>query len=183
MMKKIVISLLLAVLGLNGAAQEWSLSTNAADYADFGTLNAEMGYAFARHWNALAGVRYNPFTFHADGEPMQNRQRTFSAGVRYWPWHIYSGWWMGGKLQYQEYNRGGIRSLQTREGERIGTGLSAGYTYMLTPWLNLDFGLGIWAGRDRYTVYSCPVCGMTEDRGTGFFLLPNEVLLALSVIF
>ena len=182
-MRAFLIALLLAASCMGAAAQEWSLSTNAADYADFGTLNAEMGYAFARHWNASAGVRYNPFSFQSDGEPFQSRQRTFSAGVRYWPWHIYSGWWMSGKVQYQEYNRGGIRSPETREGERVGGGLSAGYTYMLAPWLNLEFGLGLWAGRDRYTVYSCPVCGSTEDRGQGFFLLPNDILLGLSFIF
>lgn len=182
-MKTFWMTLLLAAVCLEGAAQDWSLSTNAADYADFGTLNAEMGYGFSRHWNASAGVRYNPFTFRSGGGPMQNRQRTFSAGLRYWPWHIYSGWWLAGKAQYQEYNRGGIRSQETREGERIGGGLSAGYTYMLAPWLNLEVGLGLWAGQDRYTVYSCPVCGLTEDSGRGFFVLPNEVLLALSVIF
>lgn len=182
-MRSLWISVLLAALCTEGAAQEWSLSTNAADYADFGTLNAEMGYAVARHWNITAGVRYNPFSFRSDGEPMQNRQRTFSAGVRYWPWHIYSGWWLGGKAQFQEYNRGGIRSPRTREGERVGGGLSAGYAYMLAPWLNLDLGLGLWAGQDRFTVYSCPVCGLTEDRGRAFFVLPNEVLVTLSVIF
>ena len=182
-MRSLWISVLLAALCTEGTAQEWSLSTNAADYADFGTLNAEMGYAVARHWNITAGVRYNPFSFRSDGEPMQNRQRTFSAGVRYWPWHIYSGWWLGGKAQFQEYNRGGIRSPRTREGERVGGGLSAGYAYMLAPWLNLDLGLGLWAGQDRFTIYSCPVCGLTEDRGRAFFVLPNEVLVTLSVIF
>lgn len=167
----------------SGAAQTWSLSTNAAGYADFGTLNAEAGYAFARHWNASAGFRYNPFSFRSGGEPIHRRQRCFSAGLRYWPWHVYSGWWLSGRLQYQEYNFGGLRSPETREGERIGGGVTAGYAYMLTPWLNLEAGLGLWTGWDRFTVYSCPVCGLTEERGRRLFLLPDDWQLTLRLIF
>lgn len=163
--------------------QEWSVSTNMAAYADFGTLNAEVGYALGRHWNAAASFRYNPFTFESDGEPLQSRQRTFAAGARYWPWHIYSGWWLSGKAQYQEYNRGGIRSPETREGERFGAGVAGGYSYMLTPWLNLDVGVGVWSGMDRFSVYECPVCGLTLEKGRKVFFLPDDLRVALSLIF
>ena len=164
-------------------AQNWNLSTNVAGYADYGTLNAEVGYGLGRHWNAAASVRYNPFSYTSDGEPLQNRQRSIAAGARYWPWHIYSGWWLGLSAQLQEYNRGGIRTPETREGERYGAGVSGGYAYMLTPWLNLDLGVGFWGGWDRYAVYDCPVCGLTRDRGQTLFLLPDRLLLGLSFVF
>ena len=182
-MKRLMILLLAAMTAGTLKAQDWSLSTNIAAYADFGTLNAEVWYAFSRHWNAAAAVRYNPFTFESDGEPVQSRQRTFAAGARYWPWHIYSGWWLAGRAQYQEYNRGGIRSPETREGERVGAGIAGGYSYMLTPWLNLDLGVGVWGGLDRYAVYECPVCGLTLDRGRTLFFLPDDIRIALSLIF
>ncbi|MBQ8022009.1 MAG: DUF3575 domain-containing protein [Bacteroidales bacterium] len=181
-MKRLFLILALTV-SASLSAQEWNLSTNVAGYADFGTLNAEIGYAFARHWNAAASFRYNPFQYESDGEPLQSRQRSFAAGVRYWPWHIYSGWWLAGRARYQEYNRGGIRSPETREGERYGAGMAGGYTYMLTPWLNLEVGLGVWGGLDRYVLYECPVCGLTLEKGRKMFLLPDELLVALSLVF
>ena len=103
--------------------------------------------------------------------------------MRYWPWYVYSGWWVGGKVQYQEYNWGGLTSDKTEEGDRFGAGISAGYTYMLAPHVNLDFGLGLWGGYDKYKRYSCPVCGLTEASGDRFFILPNDVTLALSFVF
>ena len=96
---------------------------------------------------------------------------------------MFSGWWLGGKVQYQEYNRGGIRSAGTEEGDRYGAGLSAGFSYMLHPHLNVSVGAGLWAGYQRYVAYSCPVCGMTEEAGEKTFLLPNDLLLSLSYVF
>ena len=107
----------------------------------------------------------------------------YAAGVRFWPWHVFSGWWIGGKVQYQEYNRGGIRSAVTDEGDRYGAGLSAGFTYMLHPHLNVSVGAGVWGGFQRYTIYSCPVCGVTEESGEKTFLLPNDLALTLSYVF
>lgn len=164
-------------------AQKLAVSTNAVDYADFGTLNAEVAYSLSRHWGVTAGFRYNPFTYSADGHALSARQRAFSAGARYWPWHVYSGWWVAGKMQYQEYNRGGITSLQTREGDRYGFGAGGGYTYMLTPHLNLELGLGAWLGLDVFTEYDCPTCGLTVSSGRKFFFLPNDLLVALSYVF
>ena len=91
--------------------------------------------------------------------------------------------WTGGKVQYQEYNRGGIRSAVTDEGDRYGAGLSAGFTYMLHPHLNVSVGAGVWGGLQRYTVYSCPVCGITQDSGEKTFILPNDLALTLSYVF
>ena len=101
-------------------AQEISLSTNLADYA------GGAAYGFARHWSAGAGIKYNPFSFGRGEEESMLRQRLISAGTRWWPWHIFSGWWMGAKLQYQEFAQGGIVSSETTEGDRFGGGISAG---------------------------------------------------------
>ena len=49
--------------------------------------------------------------------------------------------------------------------------------------LNLDFGIGFWGGYDRYTVYACPVCGLTTDAGEKVFFLPNDMILALVYVF
>lgn len=166
-------------------AQNATISTNLAGYANFGTLNCEASYAVARRWSLTAGVRYNPFTFSegVDDGNRQFRQRTFAVGTRFWPWHIYSGWWLAAKAQYQEYNIGGFVSPQTREGDRVGGALSLGYTYMLGPHFNVEAGTGLWAGKDWYTLYACPTCGRTLDKGNAMFLMLNEILLGLTYVF
>lgn len=165
-------------------AQQVAVSTNLVEYINFGTLNAEASVSMARHWTAHAGGRYNPFSYdNAKGKTLQNKQRALYAAARWWSWHVYSGWWFGSKLQFQEYNTGGIRSQETREGRRYGASLAAGYSYMIGPHLDLEFGLGLWGGWDRYTKYECPVCGLTLDEGQRGFLLPDDVLIALTYIF
>lgn len=184
-MKRLLAVLLLAFAGLAARAQGASVSTNAIDYANFGTVNVEASYAIAQHWCMTAGLRYNPFTWKADTEAgvMQNRQQSYAVGVRYWPWHVYSGWWLSAKGQYQEYNAGGIAEPLTREGDRFGAGIGAGYSYMLGRHFNLEAGVGAWAGHDSHVTYSCPECGRVVDRGNGFFALLNEILLSLSYVF
>ena len=187
-MKRFAIILAVAAFilpSLKSEAQTVSLSTNLLDYACLGTLNADVSYSLSRRWSVTAGARYNPFTFRK-GDPdkqFQLRQQSYSLGARLWPWHIWSGWWFAGKLRYQEYNSGGIRSLETREGDRFGAGLYAGYTYMLTSHLNIEFGLGLWSGLDVYRCYSCPVCGVTLESGKTHFILPDDIMISLAYVF
>ncbi len=187
-MKRFAIILAVAAFilpSLKSEAQTVSLSTNLLDYACLGTLNADVSYSLSRRWSVTAGARYNPFTFRK-GDPdkqFQLRQQSYSLGARLWPWHTWSGWWFAGKLRYQEYNSGGIRSLETREGDRFGAGLYAGYTYMLTSHLNIEFGLGLWSGLDVYRCYSCPVCGVTLESGKTHFILPDDIMISLAYVF
>lgn len=178
-------SLLLLAAG-SAAAQDLSVSTNVLGYVNLGTLNMDASLGFARHFSAEAGFRYNPFTFKGRqgvADTMQSRQRTVSAGVRYWPWHIHSGWWLSGKAQYQEYNVGGLTEAETHEGDRYGAGVTGGYTYMVSPHFNVEFGLGIWTGYEKFTVYQCPTCGKIVDTGEKRFFLPNDALIGLVYVF
>ena len=184
----VLVSALLPSLlsAFQASGQKTSLSTNVAQYANLLTLNLEASYAFDRHWSARAGFRYNPFEYKRNSDPgdnFQNKQLAYALGVRYWPWHVFSGWWLSGNAQYQEYNSGGILSRKTSEGDRIGMSLGWGYTYMLNPRLNLEFGLAVWGGYDAYTIYECPVCGLTVEDGKKFFFLPEEIILALTYVF
>ena len=184
-MKRLVLMAAAALmLSLPLSAQNFSIGTNLVDYANFGTLNIQGSWSFARHWSLVGDVKYNPFSYKAKGgSDLSAKQRLFALGSRFWPWHVYSGWWIGGKIQYQEYNRGGIKSARTEEGDRYGAGLSAGFSYMLRPHLNLDIGAGIWGGYNVYRVYSCPVCGLTEKASEGFFILPTDLIISLAYVF
>jgi len=164
-------------------AQEFALSTNMLDYANFGTVNLQASYGFDRHWSLNAGMKYNPFSFNEGESESRNKQLSYSVGARFWPWHIYSGWWLSGGVRYQEYNSGGITSVQTSEGDRFGGSLGGGYTYMLNTHLNLDFGVGIWGGYDIFTTYACQTCGKVISDGRKYFVRPSDIMLALTYIF
>lgn len=183
--KRMLLAWVLGTLCLGAQAQQWAVQTNLVDYANFGTLNIEGAVAFNQHWSATAVAKFNPFHFKYKGEPVSARQQVLAAGVRWWPWHVFSGWWAGSKLQFQEYNRGGWDQVDktTNEGDRYGLGIAGGYSYMINPHLNIDIGVGVWAGWDRYTTYSCPVCGLILDKGDRAFILPNDLLLALVYVF
>lgn len=176
--------MVLLLIPIAASGQRMAVATDMVGYADMATLNGELSVSLAQHWSATAGFRYNPFTFKdKSGDPVTNRQRAAAVGARYWPWHVFSGWWFAAKAQYQEFNRGGIKSPQTREGDRYGAGVSAGFTYMIASWLNLELSLGTWGGVEAYKVYECPVCGDMKQQGQKSFLLPNDVGLAFSFVF
>jgi len=179
-----VVLLFLLVSSAEVFSQEWSVSTNLIGYLNLATFNAEVSYAAAQHISVTASAKYNPFTYHpGTARQFQSRQQTYAAGIRWWPWHSLSGWWVAAKLQYQEYNAGGILSRRTEEGDKVGLGLTAGYTYMLHPHVNMEFGLGGWTGCKWYTVYSCPKCGITEESGRKAFILPNDLLVSIVYVF
>ena len=167
------------------AAQRFSLSTDILATACLGTLNADVSMNVSRKLSLCAGVRYNPFTYMSEDpqKQFQYRQRSFSAGLRMWPWHTGSGWWLSGKLRYQEYCFGGLLSRQVREGDRAGAGLYAGYTHMLSSCFNIEFGVGAWMGVDLYRKYDCQVCGRTLASGNSFFILPDDVMISLVYVF
>lgn len=166
-------------------AQKFSVSADLLGCVCLGTLNADMSYSASRYWCITAGARYNPFVFRK-GDParqFQLRQQSYYAGVRLWPWHTLSGWWFESKLRYQEFNAGGIFSRSTKEGDRFGTGLYAGYTYMLSRHFNLEFGAGLWTGYEIFRRYSCPSCGVMTASGTGWFVLPDDIRIAVVYVF
>ena len=185
-MKKILIlASLLLVLPVTCAAQKFTLSANMLDYLNFGTLSIGGAYGLDRNWSLDFTAKYNPFTFHEGqaGKQFQNRQQAYSVGFRWWPWHLWSGWWMSGAVKYQEYNAGGLFSPSTEEGDRVGAGIAAGYSLMVHKHLNLDFGIGFWSGWSRFTRYSCPSCGRIEKSGQRIFILPDNVLMSLVYVF
>ena len=174
-------SLFLLCLGAN--AQQWALQTNLVDYANFGTLNIEGAVAFDQHWSAVATAKLNPFLFKYKGEPVSARQQVLAAGVRWWPWHVYSGWWAGTDGTYLMYNAGGLfRQKETEEGDAVAGRILGGYSLMLSENWNLDIGLGLMGGWKQYTRYACPSCGAVTDQGKKGFVLP-DARVALQLIF
>lgn len=162
----------------------FAIATSLPDYIYLVTPNIDVQFALSRNATLLAGAKYNSWSFnYGTASEMKNRQLTARIGARWWPWYTYSGWWLGGALQYQEYDRGGLLWRTSEVGDAFGASVSGGYSLQITPWLDLDFGLGIWGGYTRYKQYDCPYCGRKTKEGEKFFLLPDEARIALMFIF
>ena len=190
-----LLTILLYTAGAAAAtAQTWAVAVNAADLAELGTLGVEGSAAVGQHWSIHAGAKVNPWTFarrdtgnglfsEPNPNQKQNRKQEYAIGARWWPWNVYSGWWVGGKGQYQEFNRGGFFTETSQEGDAFGAGFAGGYSLMLKEHWNLDFGLGLWTGWMKYITYACPSCGKVVDEGQKWFILPNEAIVSLVYIF
>ena len=187
-MKSIRIFLLAAALFAGGSealAQRFAVGTNAVDWISLGTINAEASIAVSQHVSVHVGAELNPWTFKAGDKETQfeARQNSYWAGARWWPWHVYSGWWAGGDLRYSVYNLGGVIRRETEEGDAFGGGIGLGYTYMLHKNWNIEFGGGIWAGSTKYVGYRCTNCGSITDQGKKFFILPDDIMVSIVYVF
>ena len=194
-MKKLLITLFFTVAGAVAAmAQTYAVAVNTADMLDLGTMSLEGSVAVGQHWSLNAGAKVNPWTFNRhdtwnglysepDPEQKQDRKQVYALGARWWPWNVYSGWWVGGKAQYEEYNHGGIITKTAEEGDAFGAALSGGYSLMLKEHWNLDFGLGVWGGWTKYRKFEFPENGKLIDEGGKWFFLPNEVILSIVYVF
>lgn len=163
-----------------------SLSTDIVDWANFGTINLEAGAGLGRHLSVTAGAKYNPWSFKTQklGLQLYNKQTTAYAGLRYWPWYVFSGWWIGAQTQYTQYAETGIWRHALDTGSAVGGGLSLGYTLMLHEKLNLEFGAGAWAGRRyKHTLYCCPECMDVRESGPSNFIALNDISVALMYVF
>ena len=54
---------------------------------------------------------------------------------------------------------------------------------MVTPHFNIEFGLGGWTGVDWFRRYSCQQCGPIQDLGQRWFVLPDDIMIALAYVF
>ena len=112
-----------------------------------------------------------------------NLEQAYAAGVRYWPWYVYSGWWFYFHGQWMEYNRGGLFQHSAEEGTAVGGGLGIGYTYMLNKHWNIEFGASVWGGKKDYTKYRCTNCGAITDKGKKAFVALDDVYVSFSFVF
>ena len=181
---KTLLAALLLAFALPAAAQRFTVGTDGVGWLTLGTLNADASVAVSRNVSLHAGAALNPWTFGKANpdKQLQLRQLSVWGGARWWPWHVYSGWWAGMDVRYKVYNEGGIIKRETEEGDAYGARVWGGYSVMLSEHWNLDLGVGAWGGWKKYTVYSCPSCGVTLEQGKKVFVLP-DARVAFQLIF
>lgn len=184
MKKYLCFIILMICLPAISNAQKIAFSTNFVDWANFLTYNGEIGIAVSRHFSIVAGGRYNNRQYEGENHVIvQNCQKTFYAGAKYWLWYSNTGTWVSAKAQYKESAQSGIWRLALSERKNVGIVLSGGYSILLSKHLNVDFGLGFWAGKSmEYTLYDCPVCLNVRDSGPRFFLLPDNLSITFAIV-
>jgi hypothetical protein len=185
-MQKLYSLIVLLGLCLAANAQTISIGTNAVDWVNLGTANIEIGLSVGQHFSVVTGGRYNPWSFNSQRHevPMHNNVKVAYAGVRYWPWYVFSGWWVGLKGQYEQFMQGGFWRPMLEEGTAVGGALSGGYTWMLHKHLNLEFGLGLAAGRyTDYSRYQCSDCVDLITTGPRNFLKFDDLVIAIVYVF
>lgn len=165
--------------------QRLSVSTNLLNYLNFGTINGEISLGISQHFSLYVQGKYNPFKYKYNygTRQLNNRQLAFAVGAKWWPWHLYSGWFLSGQTGFTRYNRGGIVSQDTYEGDAYGITVGAGYALMINRHINMDFGIGVIGGYTDFVKYACPSCGKIKNRGKKIFVAPNNVLVQLSYLF
>ena len=185
--KLIILAVIMFAASVSASAQKAAVSTNFADFAFLGTVNAEAQYAVAQNWSVALSGGYNPWTYNSSDvdRQFQRRRRNVSVGARWWPWHVYSGWWLSADARWQEYNEARVftKEVTAEEGDRFGLRIGGGYTVRINSWLNVDFGFRGWGGYTYYTVYACPSCGRIIESGGKPFILPDEAVVSLMFVF
>lgn len=177
-------------------AQNVSLETNLVDWAAVCTINGDLGVSVSRHFTIHLGGRYNNLRINPVSEvitepgnhssmEIRNRQKVGYVGVRYWPWYVYSGWWIQAKAQYMDFSNTGFGRPALKEGKGgTGGGLSAGYMVMLGKHFNLDLGAGFWAGHFKdLTVYDCPRKEWVRRTGPDNVIYPDSFTIGIMYTF
>lgn len=136
-----------------------ALSLNLGDGA-LGAIGLSAQWAPARHWS-LEGT-FRPYGL----------RQSFGLGGRWWPWHVYSGWYVRSAVQVENIRRGGLVPYLADDfsGQAYGLVLDAGYSLLLSRSLNLEVGLGAYGGRRQPNA---------APGAWQWFVGPNAVTLAL----
>lgn len=174
----------LLLISFECCAQRWAISTNAVEWANLFTINGEVSVAVHRNVSLNLNARYNPWSFRtANGDILMNKTRAISFGFRAWPWVTNSGWWIAVAAQMEEYSYAVANTIKPQDGYAYGGVLGAGYSLLITPHFNIDFGLLFWGGMKRYWTYDTAVYGRVTDSGKKFFFLPDDIRISAVYVF
>lgn len=168
-------------------AQKCAVSTNTLTWLNLGAINAEASVSIYDHFTVNAGFVANPWSMTTPTNiDLMNRQYGGYVGAKYWPWHVYSEWWVGAKIQYKNFEQVGLLTANLIEGDALGAGFSGGYSLMIGNHFNIDFGLGFWGGRCiEYREYKDAYqdeLKILNQKPRNFFFL-DSVMVALVYIF
>lgn len=166
-------------------AQSYTLSTNVIEWCNYGTINLDAGMSLSRHFTINAGCKYNPWEFQTkNGMPVMNNQLTAYLGTRYWFFFANTGWWLGARMRFSDFEQTGVLRPKYILGKSLGAGVSAGYTWLLTDHFSIEFAAGLWGGRHlKYEQYRTYDNKILDDRGPRNFIALDDISLSLVYVF
>ena len=171
----VAIALLLVGSAQLTHAREWSVSTNALSWLNMGTINAEGACSINDNWSINTGFAVNPWQMNTPTYVnLRNRQYGGFVGARYWPWHVFSEWWVGAKVQYKNFEQVGLLTSDMKKGDAVGAGVSAGYSLMISDSFNIDFGVGVWGGH---------IFNFNDADRSGNFIFLDNISVSIAYIF
>ena len=139
-----LVSLILAVLGLKATAQDAALKTNLIYWGGI-TPNIGIEFAFSPKVTMDVSGAYNPWTFK-DNKKM--RFWLVQPEVRYWLCEKFEGHFIGIHAHGAQYF-GGFKDKRY-DGYLAGGGVSWGYDWILSPHWNLEVTAGVGYARLWY---------------------------------
>lgn len=195
--KRLLLTVIVVLVPLFSHAQNIAVSTNALDWANFVTMNVEAGIPVAKHFSIHAQVRVNPWVWGLkEGEASYDdivdletagflkKKTAIGVSARWWPWYVFSGFWVRAKAQYCSYDWGGkFLGQERRIGDAFGAGLGAGYTLMLSRNWNVEFGVGAWMGMTSESVRENVVTPKNPDPEWKRFIWPDDIVVAFVYVF
>lgn len=158
-------------------AQKVALKTNVLYW---GTLTSNVGVELAINDNVTFEffAAYNPWTFKDD-----KKMRFWLAQpeVKYWFCEKFEGHFIGLHIHGAQFF-GGFKSTRY-DGYLSGGGISYGYDWILTPYLNLEVSLGLGYAHlwyDKSPRIYCEKCKTSESRN---YWGPTKASVSLIYIF
>ncbi len=200
-MTKKILTTLLAVLLVAGAAHAQEISTNAPliPSPSLGvktnllmdlTASISLGVEIktGRKTTFDFPVSYNPWSFKDND--MKWKHFLVQPEMRYWFRQAFNGPFVGIHAHYAYYNIGGLPNPPFSEymnthrfqGWLAGAGVSFGYQWILSPRLSLEATLGVGHAYMDYDIYDCLQCPTVQSSEIKEYYGPTKAGISLIYI-
>ncbi|MCD8313908.1 MAG: DUF3575 domain-containing protein [Bacteroidales bacterium] len=180
MKRSLILSLVLAVIGISAKGQDVALKTNLLSDA-VADINLGIEIGLAPRWTLNVGGEFNDWLFRAkneDGHDRRWKHWGVEPEARYWLCDRFAGHFLALNVFTGQYNVGGVgkdfRFLGTDYGATIsnryqgwfvGAGIGYGYDFVLGKHWNLEPEICIGYAYMTYEKFACTGCG--QSLGTG----------------
>ena len=177
---KFIILLAFCSISLSGYTQTVVLKNNLLYDATL-TPNIGIEVKLAKQWSAGINVGYQPWPFK-DTTERKMRHLLIAPEIRYWFCDVFSGWFVGANAFWSHYNISKVKfpfgmypSVKDRrkQGDAFAAGLSAGYSWILSPHWSIEAEGGVDVGYTKYKEYECAHCGDYYGQEKKAFAVPK----------
>ena len=177
-------------MALPASAQNVAVKTNALYWATT-TPNIGVEVSVAKQHSLQLFYGLNPWK-QSGGDQTSLRHWLLMPEYRYWFCESFNGWFVGAHLMGGQFNMGGVDlpfglfpSLENRryEGWYAGSGVTAGYQWVLSRHWNIEASLGVGYDYIKYDKFRCGECGERLKSGHINYIGPTKLALSVMYVF